>query len=79
MVKPIQRLPKYVLLLRDLLKHTPKDHADYENIVKCLKSFEDINNANNENMDKIIKSNKIYELEKLFGLSLSSKTYMFEE
>ena len=28
-VKPIQRLPKYVLLLKDLLKHTDPTHPDY--------------------------------------------------
>jgi hypothetical protein len=32
LVKPVQRLPKYVLLYKDLLKHTDKDHPDYENI-----------------------------------------------
>ena len=26
MVKPVQRLPKYELLLKDLLKHTEEDH-----------------------------------------------------
>ena len=32
LIKPIQRLPKYVLLFKDLLKHTPEDHPDYKNI-----------------------------------------------
>jgi hypothetical protein len=32
LIKPIQRLPKYVLLLKDLYKHTEKSHIDYENI-----------------------------------------------
>jgi hypothetical protein len=32
LIKPIQRLPKYVLLLKDLLKHTEKSHIDYGNI-----------------------------------------------
>jgi hypothetical protein len=29
LVKPIQRLPKYVLLFKDLLKNTDEDHPDY--------------------------------------------------
>ena len=44
LVKPIQRLPKYVLLLKDLLKHTEKDHIDYDNIVQSLKLIEQVNN-----------------------------------
>lgn len=39
LVKPVQRLPKYVLLYKDLLKHTNDDHADYGNIAQGLKSF----------------------------------------
>ena len=35
LVKPVQRLPKYILLLKDLLKYTPKDHPDYGNILNC--------------------------------------------
>lgn len=29
LIKPVQRLPKYVLLYKDLLKHTDKNHPDY--------------------------------------------------
>lgn len=32
LIKPVQRLPKYVLLLKLLLKKTPNDHPDYKNI-----------------------------------------------
>lgn len=42
-VKPVQRLPKYILLYKDLLKHTPEVHPDYENIKICLRQFEMIN------------------------------------
>ncbi|XP_066155491.1 rho guanine nucleotide exchange factor 17-like [Euwallacea fornicatus] len=30
LIKPIQKFPKYELLLQRLIKHTPKDHPDYE-------------------------------------------------
>jgi len=35
LVKPVQRLPKYPLLIKDLLKHTDQDHPDYENLQKA--------------------------------------------
>ena len=32
MIEPIQRLPRYELIFRDLLKRTSDDHPDYKNI-----------------------------------------------
>ncbi|XP_048453711.1 rho guanine nucleotide exchange factor 17-like isoform X1 [Rhincodon typus] len=29
MIKPVQRIPRYELLIKDLLKHTPDDHPDH--------------------------------------------------
>jgi hypothetical protein len=29
---PIQRIPRYVLLLEDLLKHTPDPHIDHDDL-----------------------------------------------
>jgi hypothetical protein len=34
LIMPVQRIPRYQLLLRDLLKHTEKDHNDYESLQK---------------------------------------------
>lgn len=36
LIKPVQRVPKYVLLLKDLLKNTSNIHCDYDNISKAL-------------------------------------------
>lgn len=32
LIKPVQRVPKYVLLLKDLLKNTLNTHNDYKDI-----------------------------------------------
>ncbi len=40
MVKPVQRLPKYVLLLKQLIKNTQPSHPDYQNVKKALQQFE---------------------------------------
>ena len=55
LIKPVQRLPKYVLLYKDLLKHTDPNHPDYENISRCLTEFSKINDANNEGMNKYLR------------------------
>jgi hypothetical protein len=52
LIKPVQRLPKYVLLLKDLLKHTDPDDDDYARIELALKQFKDVNSSINEKMNK---------------------------
>lgn len=42
LIMPIQRIPRYVLLLNDLFKFTPKEHPDYDNLSVALKKMEDV-------------------------------------
>lgn len=65
MVKPIQRLPKYILLLKDILKHTEDTHLDYIHVKLSLAKFEQINEENNSKMNKYIHMCKLMELDKL--------------
>ena len=68
LIKPIQRLPKYVLLFKDLQKNTDETHPDYKNISETRKKFEELNTKNNENMEEyLIKQTKIIELQEIFG------------
>lgn len=67
LVKPVQRLPKYVLLFKDLKKNTDEKHPDYENISKCLDEFSKMNSENNQKINDHIFSIKIRELDKKFG------------
>ena len=67
LIKPVQRLPKYVLLFKDLMKNTDRKHVDYENIEKCLVKFQEINNLNNLKMNETLKSMKMKELDEKFG------------
>ena len=36
LIMPVQRIPRYKLLLEDLLKHTPEMHPDFQALVKAL-------------------------------------------
>ncbi|CAD8067320.1 unnamed protein product [Paramecium sonneborni] len=72
LIKPVQRIPKYNLLLEDLLKHTEKTHPDYKNLSECLELFKKINDDNNKNMD-IFLSSKLFDVEKWFGNKLNQK------
>lgn len=68
LVMPVQRLPKYILLFKDLLKHTEETHPDFENLKKCLQKFTDLNEENNRKMDRNIKNMKLFELQTVFGI-----------
>jgi len=40
LIQPIQRLPRYVLLLENLLEATPPNHPDYENSKKAVATMQ---------------------------------------
>eukprot|EP00834_Sanchytrium_tribonematis_P002560 NODE_82_length_22625_cov_0.476516.p1 type:complete len:909 gc:universal NODE_82_length_22625_cov_0.476516:5472-8198(+) len=40
LLKPVQRICKYPLLIREILKHTPKEHRDFENLQQGLLKVE---------------------------------------
>jgi hypothetical protein len=44
LIMPIQRIPRYNLLLKELLKHTEESHYDYENIKKALEGTVSVSN-----------------------------------
>lgn len=48
MVKPVQRFPQFILLLNDLLKHTPADHADRMTLQFALTQLEALADRLNE-------------------------------
>ena len=45
LILPVQRIPRYNMLLRDMLHQTKEDHPDYENLSKVN------NNPNDTNTD----------------------------
>ncbi|CAK86190.1 unnamed protein product (macronuclear) [Paramecium tetraurelia] len=80
LIKPIQRLPKYILLLNDLKKNTPTQasntlfngldyiqHPDYENICKLLNVFEKVNDKNNEKIGEFQNLQKMKDVQKQYG------------
>jgi hypothetical protein len=41
LVTPVQRIPRYVMMLKDLLKLTSPQHPDYNNLLKAVKIMTD--------------------------------------
>jgi len=48
LIMPVQRLPRYQLLLDTLLKYTPEEHVDHQNIIKALEKTKQVINTINQ-------------------------------
>lgn len=48
LIQPIQRVPRYRMLLEELLKHTPEDHADHPKCVSALDQIKHVATELNE-------------------------------
>jgi len=48
LIMPIQRIPRYVLLLQDLFKHTRKSHPDYVSLKSALEKMRQVAGYVNE-------------------------------
>jgi hypothetical protein len=74
-----------VLLLRDLVKHTSKQHPDFENLEKALALISKVTEDNNLKLDKVMNNRKLFELQRVYGrpnnleLVDSKREYITEE
>jgi hypothetical protein len=80
LIKPVQRPPKYKLLLRDYIKCLPADHLDKQALEKTYIIYEQLVDDINESMENQSKMQKMMTLEKMFGDDIyeSSRTYKTE-
>jgi len=68
LILPVQRIPRYVLLLTDLLRNTPEEHVDYQaissalNIMKVVADHIDEAIAGAENRNKCLKIQQLFQL-----------------
>lgn len=63
MLSPIQRLPRYELLLKDYLRNLTEGNADYEDAKKALELVSTAANHTNDAMKKIDKFKKLLEIQ----------------
>jgi hypothetical protein len=70
LIKPIQRLCKYPLLLRELIKNTPEEHPDYRNLINAQKQIEDVVTYVNEGRRSAENQQKIVEIQDSFDVEL---------
>lgn len=66
LLEPVQRVPRYELLLKDLLKHTTEDHPDYTNLQNAVILIQEVNNNCNENIGRVDNELKLLATTKRF-------------
>ena len=59
LVGPVQRIPRYRMLLEQVLKYTPPDHEDYPNLVSSLEKVSEVATHNNEAIRQREKKERI--------------------
>ncbi|XP_022703503.1 FYVE, RhoGEF and PH domain-containing protein 5-like isoform X2 [Varroa jacobsoni] len=67
MLTPVQRIPRYELLLKEYLKKLPEDSPDRDNTQKALELVSTAAQHANEAMKKIHKFKKLLEIQDLVG------------
>jgi len=66
LIMPIQRLPRYILLLEDLKKHTKEDHPDSTELVTAITTIKKIVADMNDTIKKAENTQKIIEIQSKF-------------
>ncbi|KAG0200036.1 hypothetical protein BGX28_006795 [Mortierella sp. GBA30] len=67
---PVQRIPRYRMLLESLLRHTPQDHPDHRKLQTAFQSMEQTANFVNETIRQHEMFREMVELQsKISGLS----------
>ncbi|PVD28103.1 hypothetical protein C0Q70_10685 [Pomacea canaliculata] len=59
LLKPMQRITKYPLIIKEILKYTPEDHPDYGNVVEALMRAEELCNQVNEGVRQKENSDRL--------------------
>jgi len=67
LIQPIQRIPRYRLLLQDLIKCTYATHEDYKPLKVALKKIKKIANEVNETVRRSEDFLKLTEIKRVFG------------
>jgi hypothetical protein len=72
LIMPVQRIPRYVLLLKELQKNTPEQHPTHETLLSALQKVEKIASHVNEQKRQVEDMSKLLEIQnKLTGASWS--------
>lgn len=64
LIMPVQRIPRYELLLKEALRHTDEQHPDKALLTKALTGITEINQWINEKKKEQERAVHVFEIEK---------------
>ncbi|KAK6187699.1 hypothetical protein SNE40_005666 [Patella caerulea] len=64
LLKPMQRITKYPLMIKEILKYTPDSHADHQNLVDALARAEELCSQVNEGVREKDNSDRLEWIQK---------------
>jgi len=64
LIMPVQRVPRYELLLRELIRFTEETHVDYNNLVQAMESIRQVNAYINKKKKDIDSRQKLSVIQK---------------
>lgn len=82
LVKPLQRITKYSLLLRELIKHTLPSHPDYADLQEAMTKINEVNTTINEKMKTFDQRQKVLDIQARFTQNIdivSPSRYFIKE
>ncbi|KAL9647384.1 hypothetical protein ABK040_011748 [Willaertia magna] len=65
LILPIQRIPRYRMLLTEILNNTSSNHVEYECLKKCVKEIETVANYVNDEKRKVEQNQIVFEVQSL--------------
>ena len=74
LIVPVQRIPRYQLLIQDLLKYTEETHQDYPQLVQAVEKIKKIGDYVNERQRFYEGINQVLQLNERFGKQLTDGT-----
>lgn len=66
LIMPIQRIPRYRLLLENIVSHTPEDHPDYKKVKEMLGVISGVAAKINEEIRRAEQRDRVLEIQDLF-------------
>jgi len=70
LIMPVQRVPRYMLLIRELISKTPESHPDYAHLNKALEFISSVASGINEAKRRVEAHEKVSELQEHFKSQL---------
>eukprot|EP01105_Mastigella_eilhardi_P018752 TRINITY_DN4371_c0_g1_i2.p1 TRINITY_DN4371_c0_g1~~TRINITY_DN4371_c0_g1_i2.p1 ORF type:complete len:616 (-),score=169.15 TRINITY_DN4371_c0_g1_i2:1106-2953(-) len=67
LIMPVQRIPRYSLLLKELVKYTDSDHPDFANLNKAVEVIRGTASEINESKRKAEAQQKVVQIQSLLG------------